>query len=175
MNAVLHRLGQGSHALFAFARSPDLALARQFLSPRELAAFQRMSRADQLHSLNVLRALLRDRPDAPRTLAKAALLHDVGKSRCHLAVWQKTLAVLLLAKAPGLGLRFSHKETLDWWRAPFVVRRHHARWSAEILRDIGSEPSVIWLARHHHDDLAHFQDHEHIALLAALQAADSQC
>ena len=173
MGAILHRLGQGLRALLAFAASPDLGMAQKHLTQCEYAAFKRMSRADQLHSLNVLRAVLRKEPNAPATLAAAALLHDVGKSRCHLAVWQKTLAVLLLRLAPGLSQGLSQSKSLNKWRAPFAVQRNHPMWSAKILDDCGSDAAIIWLAESHHEDAKLYRDHEHYALLTALQAADS--
>ncbi len=174
MNAVLHRLGQGASAVLAFATPLDLSLAQRYLTRRELAAFKRMSRADQLHSLKVLRATLRVEPMASPTLCAAALLHDVGKSRIHLAVWQKTLAVLMLRFAAGFCGKLSTEESTGLLRAPFVVRQHHARWSGEILRDCASAEAVIWLAEKHHDDAALQAEHEHVSLLKALQAADSR-
>ncbi len=159
--------------MLAFAIEPDLALAGRYLNERELAAFNAMSRADQLHSLKVLRALLRTHQTAPDILLKAALLHDVGKSRCHLAVWQKTLAVLMARFAPGLCRRLSQGGSLSIWRAPFVVSRRHAQWSGEILRGIGADDALVWLAEHHHADQELFQEHQGLKLLAALQTADS--
>ncbi len=170
---MLHRLGQGLRAVLAFATSPDLDLAGRYLTQRELAAFTRMSRADQLHSLNVLRSVLRAEPAAPAVLTAAALLHDVGKSRYHLAVWQKTLAVLMLRFAPGLSQKLSHEESFSKWRALFVVRRNHPKWSGELLRECGSDTVVIWLAENHHGDAKHYRDHKYISLLTTLQAADS--
>ena len=102
MKPISRRLAQGLRALLAFAASPDLALAQQHLTDCEFAAFRALSRSEQLHSLNVLRAVLEEQPRAPRILSAAALLHDVGKSRRRLAVWQKTLAVLIQSFAPAL-------------------------------------------------------------------------
>ncbi len=175
MSAILRRLGQGLRALLAFATSPELDLAQRYLTEREFAAFQHLSRADQLHSLNVLRAALRAEPNAPAALIAAALLHDLGKSRYHLRVWQKTLAVLMLRLAPAFSQKLSQCERLSIWRAPFVVRKLHPKWSGELLRECSSDAVVIWLAENHHEDAAPFEEHEHFSLLTALQAADSTC
>ena len=167
------RLAQGLRALLAFAMSPDLALARTYLSDCEFAAFQAMSRSEQLHSLNVLRAVLDAQPNAPKALTAAALLHDVGKSRRRLAVWQKTLAVLALSVAPGLSGRLSREDAPRAWRIPFIVQRHHPKWGAEILRDCGSDTDLIWLVEQHQAQANEHQAHPAFALLKCLQAADN--
>lgn len=175
MKATIHRFAQGAGALFAFARSPDLDLARRHLSPCEYKAFRLMSRSEQLHSLNVLLAALEADQAAPTSLRSAALLHDVGKSRCHLSTWQKTFAVIIEAIAPRLSRRLSEHETISFWRAPFIVRRHHAKWSGEILRNCGSDADVIWLAERHQEDPEQHRDSPCYELLAKLQSADGQC
>jgi len=175
MKATVHRFAQGAGALFAFARSPDLDLARRHLSPCEYDAFRAMSRSEQLHSLNVLRKVLHADPAAPPSLRSAALLHDVGKSRCHLSTWQKTFAVIIEAIAPGLTCRLSQDETISFWRAPFVVRRHHAKWSGEILRNCGSGADVIWLVERHQEDPEQHCNSPRYVLLKNLQSADGQC
>ena len=134
-----------------------------------------MSRSEQLHSLNVLRKALEADPAAPASLKTAALLHDVGKSRCRLSTWQKTFAVIMEAVAPRLSRRLSKDETTSVWRAPFVVRRHHARWSGEILRNCGSDADVVWLAERHQDDLEQHRDNPRYELLAKLLSADGLC
>lgn len=175
MKAAIHRLSQGLGALFSFARSPDLTLARRHLSSCEFEAFRRLSRSEQLHSLNVLRGVLAVEPAAPKALVAAALLHDVGKSRCRLSVWQKTLAVITEAIAPRLSVHLSQAESISVWRAPFTVRRHHAKWSGEILRNCGADTDVIWLVERHQDDAERFRDHDCYTLLRLLQSADAEC
>ncbi len=173
MPRLRYRLAQGLRALLAFAAPPDLRPAKQRLSDCEYAAFRRLSRADQLHSLTVLHAVLSADPQAPEALVKAALLHDIGKSRYQLAVWQKTLAVLAKSIAPGRARQWSAGESLRPWRAPFSVRAHHPRWSGEILRACGTQDVVVWLAEHHQRDADDLRSHPLHPLLAALQRADN--
>ncbi len=174
MSAARRRLAQGFGALFAFARAPDLALAKPHLSACEYRAFRAMSRSDQLHSLQVLEKTLAADSTAPKALICAALLHDVGKSRYHLSVAQKSAAVIIEALSPGLSRRLGERETINFWRAPFVLRRHHAKWSGEILRECGADADTIWLARHHQDAAERCRDHPLHPLLTRLQFADGR-
>lgn len=170
--AAANRIQQGIRALLAFSQPVDYDLAAQYLSDSQLAAFKQMSRSEQLHSLNVLRSVLTGANQTPQDLAIVALMHDVGKSRYHLAVWQKTLAVLVRKFAPALFRRWRTNETLTLWRAPYIVATFHPKWSAEILRETGANECVIWLAEHHQDDADQWREHPHYELLIRLQQAD---
>ena len=172
MTAAKRRIRQGIRALLAPVTPIDLHLAQQHLTASELEAFQKMSRAEQLHSLKVLQAILKQREPMPDALAVAALLHDVGKSRCHLAVWQKTASVLVKAFAPQLASAFSQDETISFWRAPFALHEHHPKWSGEILRACGSDAAAIWLAEHHQENAENHRGHPYCELLRRLQTAD---
>lgn len=173
MRQVRHRLAQGLRALLAFAASPDMALAQKYLSDCEYAAFRGLSRSEQLHSLNVLRAVLSAEPNTPQALTSASLLHDVGKSRRRLAVWQKTLAVLAVSMAPGLSRRLSREGSTSAWRIPFIVHQHHPKWGGDILRSCGSDADLIWLVEHHQAEATEHREHPCFRLLQRLQTADS--
>ena len=158
------------------ASSPlDQSLAQEYLSAKELTAFRAMSRAEQLHSLHVLRAVLDQRAHTSRTLGAAALLHDVGKLRYHLAVWQKTLAVLVTALVPTFARALGRDESLSVLRAPFTVSSHHAKWGAEILRGCESHAELVWLVEHHQDNPERWRDHATFESLQRLQSADDAC
>lgn len=174
MSRLRYRLGQGVRALLAVGARPDLARAQQLLSDCEYAAFCQLSRADQLHSLRVLEAVTSADADAPTTLLKAALLHDIGKSRYQLAVWQKTLSVLAKSLAPDWFRRLSAGDDLTFWRAPFSVRAHHPRWSGEILRSCGTDEAIVWMAEHHQIDAHSLGSHPLHEQLLALQRADNR-
>jgi hypothetical protein len=169
---MAYRLRQGLRAMFAFARPVDSALAADFLTPAQLALFLRMRRGEQLHSLNVLRAVLAQSANTPPELAVAALLHDVGKSRYPTRLWQKTVAVLVRALLPSLFVRLSAQNPQDFWARPFAVYVHHPAWSAELLAQAGASESAIWLVAHHADDAARWRSHELFPLLQRLRMAD---
>lgn len=130
-----------------------------------------MRRSEQLHSLDVLRTILRD-GDAPPALTVAALLHDCGKTRYPLAVWQKTAAVLVRRAAPRLFERLSAGDPRHPLIRPFVVYVHHPAWSADLMRAAGADADAVWLAAHHQQDRTRWRDHELFHVLERLQRAD---
>ncbi|MEP7290854.1 MAG: HD domain-containing protein [Chloroflexota bacterium] len=173
---AIQRLRQGLRALFAFSRPVDLALAEKFLTPEQLALFRRMRRGEQLHSLNVLRTVVAQSSEVsvttPPELATAALLHDVGKSRYPLRLWQKTIAVLVRAFAPATFKRLSKGDPRRMIQRPFVVYVRHPVWSAELLAECNASPAAIWLVAHHANDADKLPVSDLIPLLKRLQHAD---
>lgn len=172
---VLQRIEQGLRALFAFAQTVDYPLAEPFLNEKEMALFRRLSKSEQLHSLNVLRDVLAQDAQTPQDLAVAALLHDAGKARWKLGVAQKTLSVLVEKFFPKLNKRLSREEGLNFWTAPFVVRRHHPKWSGEFLQEIGSSEIAVWLVQHHAEPAAaQWRESPYFEMLRRLQEADNK-
>jgi hypothetical protein len=170
--AAAQRLKQGLRALLAFSRPVDWDLARTTLSPELLTLFQRLKRSEQLHSLNVLRGVLAQ-GDAPHDLCVAALLHDVGKTRYPLAVWQKTFAVLLRAFAPALFKRWSTTGSpANPLQRPCIVSVQHPAWSAEMVAEIGASETAIWLIAQHSEPAERWAQHPATPLLRRLQQAD---
>lgn len=170
---VVYRLQQGARALFAFSQSVDWVLAERYLSPALMALFRQMDRGEQLHSLAVLRDVLAQ-GDTPNDLAVAALLHDVGKSRYPISVWQKTLAVMVRAVAASAYTRWSKGSPLNLWQRPFVVYEQHPQWSAEMLQAAGASVGACWLVAHHASSLDTATTPAQVEWLKRLQQADDQ-
>ena len=171
---AVQRFRQGIRALLAFTQDVDYVLATTYLTDRQMVLFKQMGRSEQLHSLNVLRSVLAQSPHTPHDLAVAALLQDVGKSRHKLAVWQKTISVLVKRFLPPLNHYLSKDDKLTFWNAPFVVRRWHPKWSAELLAEVDSSERVVWLAKHHADTAEQWREHPYYPLLVRLQQADDE-
>ena len=170
MTAV-YRLRQGLRALFAFTQEVDYSFAVQYLSPSLLGIFRQMRRSEQLHSLRVLQALL-DEGNVSPSLAGAALLHDVGKSRYPMSLWQRTTPVLVKKLSPSLLERLSSGDAASRWRRGFVVYVHHPAWSAQLIGQFGGDDDTAWLAEHHADDAAQWREHPLYGDLVRLQRAD---
>jgi response regulator RpfG family c-di-GMP phosphodiesterase len=171
--SAIKRIQQGIHALLAFSRTVDYELAERYLNTEQIALFRRLAKSEQLHSLNVLRDVLAQEEQTAHELTIAALLHDVGKARYHLAIWQKTISVLVTNFLPELDAKLIVEEELNFWRAPFLVREHHPKWGGQYLAEIGASEQVIWLVTHHADSAKLWQDHPLHSLLLRLQLADN--
>lgn len=169
--AAAHRLRQGIRALMAFSQPVDYQPVVQSLNPVQQQLFRQMKRSEQLHSVKVL-IEIQAQGAVPDDLAVAALLHDVGKSRYPLAIWQKTLAVLVRAFAPGLFRRWSTGTATPLWKRGFVVAVKHPQWSAEMVAKTQASERAIWLIVHHADSPTDWEDHPYLPLLKRLQEAD---
>lgn len=164
--AISHRLQQGVRALIAFTRQVDYDLAGQYLNESQLVLFKQMKRSEQLHSLNVLRHL--DNPS--HDLGVAALLHDCGKM-CHpLAIWQKSVAVIIRKIAPHWYMVWSNKSPKNRWYKAFIVAEHHPQWGADLVSKTGASEQTVWLIAHHADKSCPL--HAYGNALRDLQAAD---
>lgn len=179
---LLYRTLQFWQALGAGGSPEDLALARQLLTPAQLALFYRMQPAEQAHSLRVARDLLEQGEEHP-DLFVAALLHDVGKSRFPLSLWERVLIVLVKAVCPGCARRWglqaaalsSPEEPQHFgWRRPFVVAAAHPEWGAQLAAETGATPLGVALIRRHQEALPEDRGTLEDRLLRKLQAVDDQ-
>ncbi len=171
MTAITQRIQQGIRALLAFTQSVDYGLVVNYLDDQQFALFCQMPHSEQLHSMNVLYSIL-GQGTVPNDLAVAALMHDVGKSRYRLAIWQKTLVVLIRAFSPQLQQQLSQGDEKVFWQRPFVVAVQHPIWSRQLMAVTQASQCVLWLIEHHADPLIEWEGHDHYYLLQRLQAAD---
>lgn len=167
-----YRLRQLGHNL---AAGPLPAAAQAeiagLLSEPERALFARYAYTDQWHALRVLH-MLRDAGYNHLDLLAAALLHDVGKTRHPLSVWDRVVIVVGQALFGRRSEGWGHGAPRGW-RRPFVVRGQHPAWGAEMAVAAGSRPGVVVLIRRHQEKLSGPAGEEE-RLLRQLQWADDQ-
>ncbi len=146
---VLYRIWQAFMTVTHRPTEEDLAQIRAFLPPKLWDLFLQMSPAEQAHGLRVWRALqawgVQD-----RDVLMAGLLHDVGKSRFRLRLWERTLVVLLVKGFPHRWKEWARANGPRWRRALAATLEHPHR-GAEMLAQHGAPPRVVMLTRYHHD------------------------
>jgi hypothetical protein len=133
----------------------------------------KMSRAERQHHLRVLQDLQQCGQNHP-ALSKAALLHDVGKTRFRFSLPERVLVVLVKATLPGAFKTWSNAPPKGWKR-PFVMSQHHPEWSAELADSVGCDALTVELIRRHQTPVPQPPQTESDQLLTALQNADNRC
>jgi hypothetical protein len=182
---VLYRVDQFWRALTTVPRPEELSQARQFLSPDLMVLFLRLQSSEQAHSLWVFRQL-REKNETNPDLLAAALLHDVGKSRCPLRLWERVAIVLGKKLFPGKAKRWGEAEPRGW-RRPFVVAEQHSAWGAEMAARAGASRMTVALIGRHQEpplqaetsaDVMNLADLERVSvedmLLRRLQELDDE-
>jgi putative nucleotidyltransferase with HDIG domain len=152
MSRIRHLLRRFFEVLTARPLSPrEQTEAASLLQDPERDIFWRQPAADQRHGLEAARRVLSVAPGR-RDLARAALLHDVGKRHAGLGVIGRSLASgleLLHLPAPG--------------RLDAYLR--HGPIGAEELRSAGAEDLVVAFTEHHHGERPADIPEDHWALL----------
>ena len=171
----VYRVRQFWGALGSASRPVDEALLGAYLNTAQIALFRRMSAAEQIHALAVLRTLEVEQGTGVETvLAQAALLHDVGKVGGRIRLWHRAAKVVLQALHPALLDRLAVDEPRSW-RYPFFVLLHHDERGADLSAGAGTDAVAVALIRAHHMVPAQSGlDAPGQALLMALQRADEQ-
>ncbi len=151
--------------------APSLERARQVLSSAQFELFRQLQPSEQAHALDVL-ARIEAASEAHPDLLVAALLHDIGKTRYPLRLWERAL-IVLVKKLSAARLQAWGQGSARGWR-PFVVAVQHPAWGAEMAAKRGVSPLAVSLIRRHQDSLARASQSLEDRLLAALQAADDE-
>ena len=148
-----------------------LAPARAILTSPQMQLFTRLQPGEQIHALRVLQTVQAQGGTDP-DLQVAALLHDIGKIRAPLYLWERVVIVLGKKLFPERVKTWGRGQPQGWHR-PFVVAEQHPAWGGELASEVGTSPRAISLIRRHQssENLSpenHPEDH----LLQILQAAD---
>ena len=153
----------------------DLELARNLLTPAQMDLFFRMQTSEQMHSIAVMKRLRSEKDitssEHDRSLLEAALLHDVGKSRYPLRIWERVIIVLSKGILPGKVSEWGSGEPSGWQRV-FVISEQHPEWSAQMAEEVGTSPLAIELIRQHQNHNALNTVSIEGRLLERLQLAD---
>jgi putative nucleotidyltransferase with HDIG domain len=171
-----YRVRQFLAALRAAPTPVDLARVRQTLTPAQAAWFEQLHPSEQAHAVRVLQEVetvcRRQGFEPPADLQVAALLHDVGKARYPLRLWERVVIVLGNALLPKTAARWGTAAPHGWKR-PFVIAAQHPAWGAAMVAGPDTSPRVVSLIRRH-QDRSPLGGSEEDQLLAILQIVDDE-
>jgi hypothetical protein len=181
---ILYRTRQFWHYLSSSPAYQDIENIKSILQPPLFVLFSGMSQEEQAHSANILKKLLQKGEKNPELLS-AALLHDVGKSRFPLRLWERVFIVLAKMVFPQRCRTWGANNSLAppsgawrgfFWRLkkPFMVAELHPQWGAEMAAKAGASRRVVSLIRRHQDWLGESPVEEEDRLLAMLQMVDDE-
>jgi len=178
---LLYRSRQFWQAISTRSSGEDLELASSLLTQSQFELFQQMHKSEQAHSLRVLREV-KNQGGVNTDLQTAALLHDVGKIRAPLRVWERVLVVVVRAFCPDCVHRWGSTNVGDphqglGWRRAFVVAEQHPAWGADLASQHGVSDLAVSLIARHQEQLPPVADNESTvedSLLYKLQAVDNK-
>lgn len=168
---ILYRIQQFWSSVTAAPAQDELEQARFLLGPELYSLFTSMGRGEQAHALRVLAHLKSSGENQPELLC-AALLHDVGKSRQPLRLWERVEIVVGRSILPQQAATWGAGQP-SGWRRPFVVAAQHPEWGAEMAAQAGAAPLVVELIRRHQDGGSPPLSSQEERLLRQLKAADN--
>ena len=146
-----YRLRQFWQAVTAKPGNQDLELAHEYLSPPLMALFTQMQKSEQMHSISVFQDLLSHGEENPDLLI-AALLHDVGKIKHPLSLFERIEIVIGTALFPKQSKKWG-KSQPQGWKRPFVIAQNHPQWGAETVKNAGASKQTVEIIRRHHETI----------------------
>jgi hypothetical protein len=176
---LLYRSRQFWQAITTRSSRDDMDLVSSILSPPQVELFHLMQKSEQVHSLRILKEL-RYRGDEHLDLLTAALLHDVGKVKAPLRLWERVLIVIVKALCPDCVKKWGSAPIEDsltefGWKRAFVVAEQHPAWGADLASQCDTSPIAVSLIARHQEQLPPvgiIAGTEEDCLLRKLQAVD---
>ena len=140
------------------------------LNQGQLDLFLQLPTEDQAHSYGVMSSL-QESGEGNHDLMVAALLHDIGKIRTPVSVWERSMVVLVERGMPAKAEKYAAGSPNGRKRA-FVVKTQHPAWGAELAQQADCSKMTISLIKRHHELVMDELETDEDKLLKALQQAD---
>jgi len=177
LSRIWYRVGQFLGALHVRLEPDELEDIRQVLTSRQLALFEKLAPSEQVHAYRVFQKVreksLPPKKGAHPDLFVAALLHDIGKTRSPLRLWERVTIVLGKWLFPKKIRAWGEGSPRGWTR-PFVVAAQHPSWGAEMAGEFGISPLAQSLILYHQEPLITEPRTQEEMLLHILQTVDDE-
>ena len=136
-------------------KKEDYDYVNEILDDRELEWFKKLSKSEQKHCVRnakdieeiIDNKLIDDNEILSNKdiLKKAALLHDIGKSRQRLNVIDKSIIVILNKLTKGNLIKLKRSKKVQCYY-------NHSEYSYEILKSFIDDKIILDIAKNHHKE-----------------------
>lgn len=144
----LYRIKQFVWAMKSLSEDIDNKYVNKFLNKEERRLFNKLKKIDKQHCIRVSKDavnLSKNRNINSNRVAKAALLHDIGKVEYGLNIVEKSALVILHKVSNGALKRFDTFKAVDAYY-------NHAAKGADLLKKFNSyDKEFLDTIRYHHD------------------------
>lgn len=144
----LYRVKQFVWAIKSLSEDIDNKYVNKFLNKEERKLFNKLRKSDKQHCIRVSKdalSLSKERKINSNRVAKAALLHDIGKGEYGLNIVQKSILVILHKVSKGELKRFNNFKAVDTYY-------NHAEKGADLLKRFNVyDKEFLDTIRYHHD------------------------
>lgn len=144
---MIYRIRQLCQAIKPRINKAEIDWALSFLPPSTVSVFFDLPESEQRHALDVAYDLW-SANQRDLNLLIAAFLHDCGKSRRPLMLWERIYIVLVQKLPHRVWNALLHSHSL--LSAPLLTAQEHPLWGAELALKLGLNAEVIELIRNHH-------------------------
>ncbi|GAA0086163.1 HD domain-containing protein [Clostridium sp. CTA-7] len=146
---ALYRIKQFIWGFTSLFKDIDYDYINKFLSEDEIKIFNKLKHNDKHHCIRVCKDSIKMKEDFNidvdiNKLAKAALLHDVGKSKKHLSLIEKSVIVLLDKTTKGKIKKYNKVKQID-------IYYNHPKIGLDMLKDFNYDKEFLQVVRYHHN------------------------
>lgn len=140
---MIKRIRQFLLCIFSSLGSQDLEYIDKKLDNNIKYIFLKLSKYEKKHSILVARAVEKQFKNDP-DLVKAALLHDIGKTKYHINIIQKSLLVLFDLLTKGKLKKITENKSIN-------IFYNHGQMGYDILKDSGYNERILFIVKNHHN------------------------
>lgn len=144
----MYRVKQFLWGIKSLYRDIDIEYVKKFLTEDEIKIFKKLKINDQHHCIRVCKDSLEINRNYELNineykLGKAALLHDIGKTKFHLNLVEKSIVVILHKLTRGYIKKYKNIKQID-------IYYNHPKIGYEILKEKGYSKDILEVVRYHH-------------------------
>lgn len=144
-----YRVKQFIWGIEASFKKIDYSYIKKYLNKDEIIMFNRLKKSDKYHCLRVCKDSLSFLDDKnikfdKDKVAKAALLHDIGKSKYHLNLIEKSTIVLLDKFSNGKLKKYDNIKQIN-------IYYNHPKIGYEMLKKQNYDKELLEVVRYHHE------------------------